>query len=556
MKSAQIRQAFLDYFVRKGHIKQASHALVPENDESLLFVNSGMAPFKPYFFNVKAACADKIVTSQGCLRAGGKHNDLENVGYTTRHHTFFEMLGNFSFGGYFKQQAIIYAWEFLTQNLQLDPARLWVTVHHNDTESADIWLNKINLQPQRLARLGDEDNFWSMGNTGPCGPCTEIFYDHGKNFTGNPPGQQTDNNSQDLAEERYIEIWNLVFTQYNRKQDGTLEPLPHPCVDTGMGLERIAAIKQGVHDNYATDLFKPIIEYLATLAFKSSNKLNLQDATQIKDLCHPSLKVISDHLRSTCLLISQGVVPSNEGRGYVLRRIIRRAIRHGQKLGIEQPLFTAKLISLLVASLGAVFPSLIEKQQLVEQTLDKEEQKFLQTLDTGLTIIHDAITNLTGTVIDGTTAFLLYDTYGFPLDLTVDIAREHQLSVDLDGFKHQMSKQKDRSRSKQKFTNQDDLQLDCPATTFTGYDNFNHKATVLKIVVDNQIVDHLNHGQDATLVIDKSPFYAQGGGQIGDKGTITSADGGIFHVHTTVKNQGCYLHQGKLSQGQLTKARG
>jgi alanyl-tRNA synthetase len=531
MQTAAIRQAFIDYFVSKGHKSLPSASLIPENDNTLLFNNAGMAPFKQYFLNVKAAPAKRIVASQGCLRAGGKHNDLENVGFTSRHHTFFEMLGNFSFGGYFKEEAINYAWEFLTGVLAIPGDKLWITVHQDDTQSVDLWLNKIGIEPQRLIKLDDKDNFWAMGDTGPCGPCTEIFYDHGSHITGGLPGSIDEG-------ERYIEIWNLVFTQYNRLADGKLIELAHPCVDTGMGLERIAAVMQGVHNNYDTDLFTPLIKKTAKLA-------------NTKDLKQPSLKVVSDHIRAACTLIASDVMPSNEGRGYVLRRIIRRAIRHGHKLGING-IFFYKLADQVITSLQEVLPALSTKQKIIIQSLQDEETNFAHTLDTGLALLEKHLKQLDGDTIAGDLAFTLYDTYGFPLDLTQDIARERGLQVDVDGFNQAMARQKQRSRASDKFTsNESTLELKCKRTQFHGYDTLTNPARILAIVVDDQLVDSLDAGQSGAIIVDDTPCYATAGGQVGDSGNMLAKDGSQFTVTVTDKQQDYYWHTGSLTNGSL-----
>jgi alanyl-tRNA synthetase len=528
-----IRQAFLDYFREKNHEVVASSPLVPGNDPTLLFTNAGMVQFKETFLGKEKRSYARATSSQRCVRAGGKHNDLENVGYTARHHTFFEMLGNFSFGDYFKHEAIAYAWEFLTEVLQLPSERLWVTVFEEDEEAADIWLKEIGVDPARFSRIGAKDNFWSMGNTGPCGPCTEIFYDHGEGVPGGPPGTPEEDG------DRYIEIWNLVFMQYERDDSGELTPLPRPSVDTGMGLERLAAILQGVHSNYEIDLFQNLITAAAGI-------------TGTKDLENNSLRVIADHIRACAFLVVDGVVPSNEGRGYVLRRIIRRAIRHGHKLG-QREAFFYKLVAPLAKEMGAAYPELVKAQAQVEQVLEQEELRFAETLDNGMKILDETIAVLKGKEIPGDTIFKLYDTYGFPVDLTADIARERQLSIDMPGFEAAMESQRERARAASTFTMADsgDLQID-GVTQFTGYDCEQGSSQVTGLFVNGQPVDMLNVGDQGVVVLDQTPFYAESGGQVGDRGVLRK-DGGVFRVFDTRKQgEGAIVHFGELTQGSIS----
>jgi alanyl-tRNA synthetase len=539
--SAALRQAFLEYFQRQGHTVVASSPLVPGNDPTLLFTNAGMVQFKDVFLGREQRPYSRAATSQRCVRAGGKHNDLENVGYTARHHTFFEMLGNFSFGDYFKREAIGFAWEFLTGVLALPAERLWVTVYQDDDEAADIWLGDIGVDPARFTRIGDKpggkryesDNFWSMGDTGPCGPCSEIFYDHGPEVAGGPPG------SPDEDGDRYIEIWNLVFMQYDRAADGTLNPLPKPSVDTGMGLERLAAVMQGVHSNYEIDLFHHLIEAAAALAGLDST-------------ANVSLRVIADHIRSCSFLVTDGVLPSNEGRGYVLRRIIRRAIRHGHKLGLREPFFH-KLVAPLVAEMGAAYPELAAAQAQVERVLAREEERFAETLDQGLRIYEEKTAGLDrGGVIPGDVLFLLYDTYGFPVDLTADIARERGLGVDMAGFEREMEGQRERARAASQFGS--DYHHATPAvegrTEFTGYDDVAGEGTVTALYRDGEAVETLAAGEQGVVVLDRTPFYAESGGQVGDHGTLTSGEAS-FEVGDTRKEGAVHLHLGRLRLGSL-----
>jgi len=533
MTSAELRSLFLQFFEERGHAVVASSPLIPANDPTLLFTNAGMVQFKDTFLGRDERPYVRATTSQRCVRAGGKHNDLENVGYTARHHTFFEMLGNFSFGDYFKRDAIQYAWGFLTGTLGLSPERLWVTVYSEDSEAADIWLKEIGIDPNRFSRIGTKDNFWSMGDTGPCGPCSEIFYDHGEHIPGGPPG------SPDEDGDRYIEIWNLVFMQYDRSTDGTLTPLPKPSVDTGMGLERLAAVMQQVHSNYEIDLFQNLLTAAAALA-------------GAKDLDNSSLRVIADHIRSCSFLVTDGVTPSNEGRGYVLRRIIRRAIRHGYKLGMREPFFH-KLVAPLAVEMGAAYPELSKAQALVERVLLKEEERFAETLDQGMKIIEACIKELSGNEIPGDTAFQLYDTYGFPIDLTADVAREHGLSVDMAGFDKAMQGQREQSRAASHFAADYAKEAEIDAhCVFTGYTHLAEDTKILALLKAGESVGRLTAGEEGVVVLEKTPFYAESGGQVGDKGTITSGDA-LFEVADTRKQGGdIILHVGKLTRGELT----
>lgn len=513
----------------------ASGSLVPGNDKTLLFTNAGMVQFKDVFTGDEVRDYSRATTSQRCVRAGGKHNDLDNVGYTARHHTFFEMLGNFSFGDYFKHDAIRFAWVFLTEKLGLPADKLWVTVFEEDDEAESIWVNDIGVPAERVIRIGAKDNFWMMGDTGPCGPCSEIFYDHGEDVWGGPPGSPEEDG------DRYIEIWNLVFMQYDRSADGTMTPLPKPCVDTGMGLERIAAVLQHVHSNYEIDLFDHLIRDAARLLGQ-------------KDLSSPSLRVITDHLRSCSFLIVDGVLPSNEGRGYVLRRIIRRAARHGHKLGASEPFFH-KLVQSLVKEMGQAYPELVAMQQEVEQQLLREEERFARTLSSGLAILDDEISRLPGKTIPGELIFKLYDTYGFPADLTADIARERELEVDMEGFESNMEAQRNRARAASKFAAQGlDFQTGT-ATEFLGYSENECEARVTEIFVDGEAVERIEPGQDAWVVLDRTPFYGESGGQVGDVGTIAGvkAEAGeaVFEVMDTQKQRQAHAHAGTLSGAPL-----
>lgn len=531
MKTSELRQAFLDYFVQQGHTVVASSSLIPHNDPTLLFTNAGMVQFKDVFLGQDQRSYRRAVTVQRCLRAGGKHNDLENVGYTARHHTFFEMLGNFSFGDYFKRDAIRFAWEFLTQVLQIPAHRLWVTVYLDDDEAADIWLNEIGVAPDRISRCGEKDNFWSMGDTGPCGPCTEIFYDHGPEIAGGPPG------SPEADGDRYIEIWNLVFMQFNRDKEGNLHPLPQPSVDTGMGLERISALLQGVHNNYHIDLFQYLIDRVLQL------KPDL-------DREHPSLKVIADHLRACAFLLADGVIPNNEGRGYVLRRIIRRAVRHGYALGLPTPFFH-RLVPALVTIMGEAYPELIQQQMQIEQRLAQEEQQFLHTLEQGMNLLHTQITAEHLQTISGELAFKLYDTYGFPLDLTADVAREHGLQVDMEGFQHFMQQQRAQSQSASQFDGHyHDLVTLAVTSHFHGYEQDAMQSKIVTLLKDGKMVENLKHGDLGVVVLAETPFYAEAGGQVGDKGTL-SAESLLFRVDETRQQGSAIVHYGEVLKGEL-----
>ncbi len=537
--SADIRRAFLDFFANKGHEVVATSPLVPGNDPTLLFTNAGMVQFKDVFLGSDKRPYSRATSVQRCVRAGGKHNDLENVGYTARHHTFFEMLGNFSFGDYFKEDAIKYAWEFLTENCALPAEKLWVTVYQDDDEAADIWLKQIGVDPKRFTRIGDKpggkkyesDNFWSMGDTGPCGPCTEIFYDHGADIWGGPPGSPEEDG------DRYIEIWNLVFMQYNRSKDGEMTPLPKPSVDTGMGLERLAAVVQGVHANYEIDLFQNLIKAVAKLA-----------AT--KDLENASLKVIADHIRSCAFLVTDGVIPSNEGRGYVLRRIIRRAIRHGHKLGIKGSFFY-KLVAALEKEMGEAYPELTKVQAQVEKVLRQEEERFAETLDQGMGLLEEAISNLSGKEIPGETLFKLYDTYGFPVDLTADVARERGLTVDMAGFEKAMARQRERARAASQFDADYGKDVTVEGKSeFTGYDRTEDNCKVVALYRDGQAVKQLGEGERGMVVLEQTPFYAESGGQVGDCGRLIVGDA-LFEVVDTQKNGEAIVHLGNMVRGTL-----
>lgn len=532
MTSAEVRSAFLNFFKQHGHSVELSSSLVPHNDPTLLFTNAGMVQFKDLFLGREQREFTRAATSQRCVRAGGKHNDLENVGYTARHHTFFEMLGNFSFGDYFKKEAIHFAWEFLVNVLEIPKEKLWVTVFDEDDEAANIWINEIGVSPERLSRIGAKDNFWSMGDTGPCGPCSEIFYDHGEEIFGSPPG------TPDEDGDRYIEIWNLVFMQYDRSADGTLTPLPKPSVDTGMGLERISAVMQNVHNNYDIDLFQNLLKAAASV-------------TNTTDLTNSSLRVIADHIRSCAFMVVDGVMPSNEGRGYVLRRIIRRAIRHGYRLGVNE-IFFHKLVAPLAQEMGDAFPELRKELEQVEKVLEREEKRFAETLGQGMKILEACVAKMAGTVIEGETVFQLYDTYGFPVDLTADFAREHNLTVDYDGFEKAMEAQRDRARSASHFgaDAHKNIELDSQ-TEFTGYELLDDTAQIVALFKGGEAVEQLNAGEEGVVVLDKTPFYGESGGQVGDSGTI-SADGATFDVADTQKQAGSlFLHQGKISAGAL-----
>lgn len=531
MKTTDIRTKFLDYFKQHQHTVVPSSSLIPGNDPSLLFTNAGMVQFKDVFLGKETRPYTRAASSQRCVRAGGKHNDLENVGYTARHHTFFEMLGNFSFGDYFKREAIQFAWKFLTEVLQIPKQKLWVTVFESDDEAANIWLNEIKVDPNRFSRCGMKDNFWSMGDTGPCGPCTEIFYDHGEGIPGGPPG------SKDADGDRYIEIWNLVFMQFNRAADGTMTPLPKPSVDTGMGLERIAAVMQGVHNNYDIDIFQHLLRAIADLA-------------AMKSTDNTSMRVIADHIRSSSFLIADGVIPSNEGRGYVLRRIIRRAIRHGYKLGLNEPFFY-KLIAPLAEVMGDAYPELRKSQAHIEKTLKNEEQQFANTLEQGMKIFEQEVHKLKDGIIPGEVVFRLYDTYGFPPDLTNDIARERNLQLDYQGFDREMAKQRQLSQEASKFEIDYTQQIPFNGETeFTGYEKFSDQGKVMALFTENKLVQSLSTGTRGAVILDRTPFYAEAGGQVGDKGLLIFEDG-IFHVFDTQKQGLLHVHYGKVERGTL-----
>ncbi len=533
MKSTEIRQRFLDYFKRHGHTVVPSSSLVPANDPTLLFVNAGMVQFKEVFLGVEKKPYVRAVSSQRCVRAGGKHNDLENVGYTARHHTFFEMLGNFSFGDYFKREAIKLAWDFLTQDLQLPAERLWVTVYKDDKEAADIWLKEMKVDPKRFAYLGESSNFWQMGDTGPCGPCSEIFYDHGAHIPGGPPG------SPDEDGDRYVEIWNLVFMQYNRDSQGKLTPLPKPSVDTGMGLERIAAVQQGVHSNYQIDLFQNLIQAVAAVTGSSEKQSH-------------SLNVVADHIRASAFLIVDGVLPSNEGRGYVLRRIIRRAIRHGHRLGANETFFY-KLVGPLCEQMGDAYPELNKMRPQIEQALKQEEDRFNETLEQGLKILEDDISSLKNDTISGATIFKLYDTYGFPVDLTRDVAMERNLKLDMAGFEREMDAQRERARAASSFKSAEigTVTVDQP-TQFSGYERLQDEGKILQLTraTDVANVEVLKQGEAGSVVLDRTPFYAESGGQTGDRGVLRVGET-LFRVHDTQKHGQIYIHKGEIEKGQL-----
>jgi alanyl-tRNA synthetase len=531
MTSSEIRASFLEFFRKNGHSVLPSSSLVPGNDPTLLFTNAGMVQFKDVFLGKEARDYSRAATSQRCVRAGGKHNDLENVGYTARHHTFFEMLGNFSFGDYFKKEAIHFAWNFVTGTLGIPKDRLWVTVYKEDDEAARIWTEDMGIDPTRCTRMGEQSNFWSMGETGPCGPCTEIFYDHGVEIAGGPPG------SPDEDGDRYVEIWNLVFMQYDRSADGMLVPLPKPSVDTGMGLERVAAVMQGVHSNYDIDLFKSLIRAAAEI-------------TGTDDLESSSLRVIADHIRACTFLIIDGVVPSNEGRGYVLRRIIRRAIRHGYKLGQTQPFFH-KLVATLVREMGSYYAELVSGEARATQVLAQEETRFAETLTTGMALLDAEAAKLTSSVIPGETVFRLYDTYGFPLDLTADVARERGLTIDQAGFDAAMDAQRGRARAASKFGTELRESVKLPGRTeFSGYDHLVGTGKITALIFDGAVVTAMRAGQEGQVVLDHTPFYAESGGQVGDTGILT-ADTARFTVRDTRKIGASFAHAGVLESGEL-----
>ena len=539
MKTAELRNRFLDYFAKNGHVKLASSSLVPGNDPTLLFTNAGMVQFKDLFLGNEVRDYERATTSQRCVRAGGKHNDLENVGYTARHHTFFEMLGNFSFGDYFKRDAIKFAWQFLTEELGLPEEKLWITVFDQDQEAEDIWLKEMGVSPERFSRIGEKDNFWSMGEVGPCGPCSEIFYDHGEKFWGGPPGTPEEDG------DRYIEIWNLVFMQYDRGLDGSLTPLPKPSVDTGMGLERVAAVMQHVNNNYEIDLFDNLIT-------------DICDLLGTEDRKHHSVRVIADHIRSCSFLITDGVLPSNEGRGYVLRRIIRRAIRHGYQLGGETPFFY-KLVKPLADEMGEAYPELNDKREMIEAALKKEELRFSETLDQGLKIFEQKTADLTGDTVPGELVFLLYDTYGFPADLTADVARERDLKIDASGFAELMEQQRERARSSSQFGAKGEISIKVgQATEFVGYNHLKGQGQVLALQVDGVDVAEVNStdgDQEFIIVLDSTPFYAEGGGQVGDVGSISQIDSDndadIRVTDCRKLANGAFMHFADLSAGRI-----
>lgn len=532
LTSAELRATFLKFFADRDHSIQPSSSLVPGNDPTLLFTNAGMVQFKDTFLGREPRNYVRAATSQRCVRAGGKHNDLENVGYTARHHTFFEMLGNFSFGDYFKKEAIHFAWDFLTKELGIPAEKLWVTVFNEDSEAEKIWLEDVKIDATRFSRIGAKDNFWSMGDIGPCGPCTEIFYDHGEDIAGGPPGTPEEDG------DRYIEIWNLVFMQYDRDTDGHLTPLPKPSVDTGMGLERIAAVLQGVHNNYEIDLFQKLLKVAADLA-------------GTKDLTEGSLRVIADHIRSCAFMVVDGVMPSNEGRGYVLRRIIRRAIRHGYRLGIRE-VFFFQLAAPLVVEMGAAYPELAAAQEQVERILKLEEERFAETLEQGMKILEACVEKMHGTVIPGDVVFQLYDTYGFPVDLTADYARENGLSVDHAGFDIAMTAQRTRARAAKSFGDgyNQTIKLDAQ-TKFTGYQQLNEESKIIGLFQQSEAVSVLAEGTEGVVILESTPFYAESGGQAGDRGRI-EVDGAVFEVTDTQKQGGSlFLHYGKVVSGEL-----
>jgi len=522
--TAELRCTFLDFFAARGHQKVSSSSLVPADDPTLLFTNAGMNQFKDVFLGTESRSYNKATSSQRCVRAGGKHNDLENVGYTARHHTFFEMLGNYSFGDYFKTEAIQYAWDFLTKELNLSKDRLLVTIYHDDDEAFDIWSNKIGLSEDKIIRISTSDNFWSMGDTGPCGPCSEIFYDHGEHIWGGPPGTPEEDG------DRFIEIWNLVFMQFNRQSDGTMQPLPKPSIDTGMGLERIAAILQDVHSNYEIDIFKELIAATA-------------DVVGVSDVQDKSLRVIADHIRSCSFLICDGIIPSNEGRGYVLRRIIRRAVRHGNKLGASD-VFFYRLVAALETQMSDAYPELTANRELIEKVLKTEEEQFSRTLERGMSILNDALNQLTSDVVPGELVFKLYDTYGFPADLTNDVAREKNLRIDEAGFQVAMAAQRKRAQQASQFDTDYNERLKSNSTSeFTGYDQVTQQAEILELFFNGVQVEQLAAGEEGVIVLDKSPFYVESGGQIGDTGLLKAAHGS-FVVTETLKLGNAIAHKG------------
>lgn len=529
MRTSDIRKKFLDYFANLEHEVVPGSSLIPANDPTLLFTNAGMVQFKDNFLGKAKSSYNRATSCQPCIRAGGKHNDLENVGYTARHHTFFEMMGNFSFGDYFKKDAIVFAWNFITKELKIPKEKLWVTVYQDDKEAEEIWLEDIGVPADRLSRCGEKDNFWSMGDIGPCGPCSEIFYDHGEHVQGGPPGTPEEDG------DRYVEIWNLVFMQFDRSADGTLKPLPKPSVDTGMGLERVAAVMQGVTNNYDIDLFKDLI-------VKIKDKINIMNPSEV------SLRVIADHLRSCSFLVMDGICPSNEGRGYVLRRIIRRAIRHGHKLGVSGYFF-AELVPLLVDAMGDTYHKLKEKADFISHTFKKEEEQFAKTIDQGMQILSKVLLNAQKE-ISGEVAFTLYDTYGFPVDLTADIAREHNLTVNMSEFEQRMQKQKDMARSANKFGAKESISTNS-SSEFVGYQSNESSSKILDIFINEKKESEATINQDAILVLDRTPLYAESGGQVGDIGIINN-DQGEFVVSDTQKCDDAILHIGKVTRGTFS----
>ena len=538
MKAKQVRKTYIDYFRSKGHELVDSDSLVPQNDPSLLFTNAGMVPFKDVLLGVEKRPYTRAVSSQRCLRVGGKHNDLENVGYTARHHTFFEMLGNFSFGDYFKKEAIAFAWELLTENYSIPAEKLWITVFKDDDESETIWREDIGVPAERISRLDEEDNFWTMGDTGPCGPCSEIYYDHGPEIEGSPPAIGSD------PGDRFIEIWNLVFAQFDRSQDGSLNPLPSPCVDTGLGLERMAAVLQGKHSNFETDLFTPLIK----------------DAAKIcgtKDLNNPSLKVISDHLRASAFLVADGVSASNEGRGYVLRRIIRRALRHADKLGADKPVMSS-MVPTLVKQMSDAYPILKKNSALIQANILQEEEQFASTLVQGMSLLKEEVKNLKGKTISGELIFKLYDTYGFPPDMTADFARENNLKVDLEGYEKSMNKQKERGREASAFSSVLPESLNLKGSTdFVGYEKDEVKTKILELVSlsDGKTQEDIKKNEETLVILDKTPFYAESGGQVGDSGALIG-DKFEFQVTDTQKIGDHVGHIGALAKGSVSKGDG
>ena len=532
IEANDIRRRFLDYFNRRGHEVVASSPLVPANDPTLLFTNAGMVQFKEVFLGLEQRACARAVTAQRCVRAGGKHNDLDNVGYTSRHHTFFEMLGNFSFGDYFKEQAIQYAWEFLTAELAIPAEKLWITVFRDDADAEAIWLDQIGVDKGRFSRCGEKDNFWSMGDTGPCGPCSEIFYDYGPDVPGGPPG------SAEQDGDRYVEIWNLVFMEFNRDARGGMQPLPKPSVDTGMGLERTAAVLQGVRNNYETDLFRPLLEAIESLAGGGAPDL-------------VSTRVIADHIRSCAFLVADGVIPANEGRGYVLRRIIRRALRHGSRLGLNEPFFH-KLVEPLDSIMGEACPELSRAGDFVTNTLKQEEERFAETLEQGLRHLENAVGALASGNIPGEVVFKLYDTYGFPVDLTADIARERNLELDMKGFEQCMEEQRQRAREANRFAVDVSVLPDLKdhASGFEGYDALRITGQVSALLQDNRVVERIEEGQSGAVVLDRTPFYAESGGQVGDRGELVT-DTGEFTVGDTQKRGNAHVHVGRVSRGSL-----